>query len=311
MSRRGRSLAALLLCAVLALASLAAQARADVNVQYPGTAGLGKPFMVRVTSTEPLTGVELVWQGRTTRLAVTVWNERYIALGMLGAQSGKVKAGDHAFRLRLIDGKRKSEHLLPVKLETVKYREDRLTLPDKMVNPPASELKRIEEERRLTAEAIATMTERRDWRLPFVRPVPGIVTSEYGRRRILNGRAGNPHAGIDFRAASGTPVMAAAAGRVVLAGDHYFAGKSVYVDSGGGMITMYFHMSSLAVKKGDLVAAGQVVGASGSTGRSTGPHLHFGLALTRQLVDADSLFSSTSDKLLEKSVFTRIDPVWK
>jgi len=106
-------------------------------------------------------------------------------------------------------------------------------------------------------------------------------------------------------------VKAALPGRVVLAGDHYFAGKSVYVDSGGGVISMYFHLNSISVKQGDTVKSGQIVGKSGSTGRSTGPHLHFGLSLSGQAVDSEPLFSSTSANLLDKSSFIKLALKWQ
>ncbi len=286
-------------------------ASAEVNVQCPSSVGLGKPFMVRVTSSVPLTGVEAVWQGRIVQLGVSVWNERYISLALLGTQVGKVKTGDHPITLRLLSGERSSEHPFSIKVTPVQYKEDRLTLPESMVTPPASELKRIEAERKLTGAALATMTAERRWGLPIVRPVSGIVTSPYGRRRILNGKPRSPHAGVDFRAAVGTPVLATLPGKVVLTGDHYYAGKSIYVDSGGGVISHYFHMHTIDVKKGDSVKPGQVIGKSGVTGRATGPHLHFGLALAGQMVDPEPLFSATSSGMLEKAALRKLTPRWK
>ncbi len=289
----------------------ATAAAAEVNVQFPASTGIGKPFVLRVTSSIPLTGVEVVWQGRTTPLAITTWNERYIALGLLGTQVGKAKTGGQTLILRLFSGNRKSEHRLPVKVTPVKYREDHLTLPESMVTPPASELERIAAERQRTAKALATMTTERRWGLPIVRPVSGIVTSPYGRRRILNGKPRAHHAGVDFRAATGTPVSAALPGTVVLTGDHYYAGKSVYVDSGGGAISHYFHLQSIDVKEGDTVKAGQIIAKTGSTGRSTGPHLHFGLSLSGQMVDTEPLFTATIAQMLEKAAFSKIVPAWK
>ena len=107
---------------------------------------------------------------------------------------------------------------------------------------------------------------------------------------------------MDFRAAAGNPVRAALPGRVVLAGDHYFAGKSVYVDSGGGVISHYFHLDSIGVREGERVKRGAVIGKSGMTGRSTGPHLHFGLSLSGQLVNPEPLFDGTISAMLEMTV---------
>jgi murein DD-endopeptidase MepM/ murein hydrolase activator NlpD len=171
------------------------------------------------------------------------------------------------------------------------YPETKLSLPEKMVTPPQEVLERIAREREQVLKARNTATAQRYWTLPLQRPVPGVVTSPYGGRRILNGKPRAPHGGIDFRAASGTPVKAAVQGVVILTGEHYYAGKSVYIDSGNGMISIYMHLSEIAVKEGDLVRRGQVLGKSGMTGRATGPHLHFGLSLGGQLVDPQPLFN--------------------
>jgi murein DD-endopeptidase MepM/ murein hydrolase activator NlpD len=111
---------------------------------------------------------------------------------------------------------------------------------------------------------------------------------------------------VDFRAATGTPVRAALPGRVVLTGDHYYAGKSVYIDSGGGVITQYFHLDSIGVAEGDLVKKGAPVGKSGKSGRVTGPHLHFGLSLSGQQVNPESIFTGTLADLLERNAMVKI-----
>ena len=82
-------------------------------------------------------------------------------------------------------------------------------------------------------------------------------------------------------------------------GDHYYAGNSVYVDHGNGVVTMYFHLSEPTVKEGDVVKRGQTVGLTGMTGRATGPHLHFSVSVLGELVDPDTLFKGDSDSLLE------------
>ena len=142
------------------------------------------------------------------------------------------------------------------------------------------------------------MTARRLWTTPPERPVAGIVTSPYGFRRFFNGVPRNPHAGADFRAATGTPIRAMFAGRVVLTGNHFFAGGSIYIDSGNGVITEYFHLSEINVRAGDQVTKGQVIGLAGATGRVTGPHLHLGLNLAGQHVDPVPLFETSVTQLL-------------
>ncbi|NLA91042.1 MAG: M23 family metallopeptidase, partial [Synergistaceae bacterium] len=290
--------------AVLLLA--AGVALADTNIQYPSSVGLGNPFAIRVTSSEPLTAVSALWQGWTIPLDISQWNDRYIALGLFGTQAGKVKTGTFPLSLILEASGKKREVSLSIKVTPVKYREDHLTLPENMVTPPASVLNRIAEERKAAGKALSSLTLSRSWGLPLTRPVDGIVTSPYGRRRILNGKPRAPHGGVDFRAATGTPVRAALPGRVVLTGDHYYAGKSVYIDSGGGVITQYFHLDSIGVAEGDLVKKGAPVGKSGKSGRVTGPHLHFGLSLSGQQVNPESIFTGTLADLLERNAMVKI-----
>ncbi|MEZ4485493.1 MAG: M23 family metallopeptidase [Syntrophotaleaceae bacterium] len=95
-------------------------------------------------------------------------------------------------------------------------------------------------------------------------------------QRILSGQPRNYHSGVDLRARLGEAVNAAGGGQVVLVADHFFAGKSVYIDHGMGIVTMYFHLSQIAVKDGQLIEAGQLIGRAGASGRASGPHLHWG-----------------------------------
>jgi murein DD-endopeptidase MepM/ murein hydrolase activator NlpD len=107
----------------------------------------------------------------------------------------------------------------------------------------------------------------------------------FGKRRVFNGEPRSAHGGADYRARTGTPVLAAEAGLVVLAAHHFFAGKSVFVDHGGGLLSIYMHLSRIDVKEGQRVKRGDRLGLSGATGRVTGPHLHFGLRWRGAKVD--------------------------
>jgi murein DD-endopeptidase MepM/ murein hydrolase activator NlpD len=293
--------------AAVTLALFCGAAFGEVNIQYPASAGEGNPFAVRITSAEPLTGVSAKWQGWTIPLDITVWNGRYIAIGLFGAQSGKVKTGTYPMMLTLQSNGKKREIKLSIKITPVKYKEDRLTLPESMVTPPAAVLERIARERKAAGAALATLSLERNWGLPLIRPVDGIVTSPYGRRRILNGKPRTPHGGMDLRATTGTPVKAALSGRVVLTGDHYYAGKSIYIDSGGGVITQYFHLDSIEVKDGDIVKMGAIIAKSGQSGRVTGPHLHFGLCLSGQQVNPEPIFTKNLADLLEKTALAKVE----
>lgn len=171
------------------------------------------------------------------------------------------------------------------------YPVQRLTLPSEKVDLSAESLARVRRESREIAALWGRTGERR-FSLPLHPPLDPLPEGgRFGSRRIINDQPKSPHSGADYSADAGQPILAAAAGEVALVGDHFFAGKSVFIDHGDGLISMYFHMSRIDVEQGQMVRRGQVIGAVGSTGRATGPHLHFGLRWRRARVDPALLLS--------------------
>jgi murein DD-endopeptidase MepM/ murein hydrolase activator NlpD len=156
------------------------------------------------------------------------------------------------------------------------FPEERLNVESKYVEPPKETLERIRREKEKVGAIYVTRTPVPVSAKPFVRPVPGEPTSIFGTRRIFNGVPRSPHSGLDLRAATGTPVLASGDGKVVLAEEFYYSGNLVIVDHGGGLYTLYAHLSRIDVAAGDALKAGDVVGLSGATGRVTAPHLHWG-----------------------------------
>ncbi len=136
----------------------------------------------------------------------------------------------------------------------------------------------------------------RHFSLPLARPLATLPEGgRFGSRRFINGQPKNPHSGSDYAATTGTPILAVDAGTVVLAEDHFFAGNSVFIDHGDGLISMSFHMNRIQVSRGDIVEQGQAIGTVGATGRVTGPHLHFGLRWRSKRIDPEALFGRTAD----------------
>ena len=166
------------------------------------------------------------------------------------------------------------------------YPEQQLVIKNpELVNPPASALGRIEREQTHLEHVLNTWTADAAPGLSFIWPADGPQTSGFGLRRFYNGEEGSRHMGIDIGAPAGTPVRAPADGVVADAGDYYFCGNTLTIDLGQGLYSVYCHLSKISVKRGQHVKQGQIVGAIGATGRTTGPNLHWTVSLNGTPVD--------------------------
>lgn len=180
-----------------------------------------------------------------------------------------------------------SLHQLDYAVAAKKYQEQHLKVSPRTVDLSPEDTARYERERAHQQQVMATFTmpPPRMADLQMRPPVPGRRSSSFGLRRVFNGQPRNPHSGMDIAAPTGTPVVAPLPGRVIDTGDYFFNGGTVWLDHGGGLLTLYCHLSAIDVKVGDPLATGERLGAVGATGRVTGPHLHWGVMLNRAMVD--------------------------
>ena len=183
----------------------------------------------------------------------------------------------------MLNGKKST---LQFSVRDKKYREQRITLKtNKHVDLSPQDLARYAREKKLQDDAYQQFSAQQPSNLLLDRPVKGPLSSPFGLKRFFNDQPRAPHSGLDFAVPTGTPVHAPAAGRVILVGDYFFNGKTVFVDHGQGMISMFCHLSSIGVKSGDRLTRGQALGKVGATGRVTGAHLHWNVSLNDARVD--------------------------
>jgi len=166
------------------------------------------------------------------------------------------------------------------------YPTQRLHFSDsRLVEPPPELAQRIAAEQQRLGELKRHFTADREPDTRFELPASGRLSSRFGLRRILNGNPRSPHAGLDVAVATGQPVRAPAPGTVLSVDDFYFTGRTVVIDHGQGLLTLYAHLSSVAVTPGQPLQRGDTIGESGASGRATGPHLHWGVILGGSSVD--------------------------
>lgn len=296
-----------LLLSLLLLLS-AGEAYSASWVNFPTSWDIGQAFAVSISSTAEYSKPVVTWMNRSITLNVEQGGAGRISYGLLGSDVRNTKPGNYKILFEFVQGGKKYKASGNITLKAREYPFENLRVSAKMVNPPKKELPRIREEQKLVGAALRTMTPLRLWTTPPQPPLSSItLTSHYGFRRVYNGVPRNGHNGADIRAANGTDVRAPFAGTVVLTGFHYYAGGSVYIDSGNGVITAFFHLSNILVKKGDKVSKGQVVAKSGSTGRVTGPHLHYSLILGGQFVDPIPLLSTSITKMLRLGTQSQVN----
>jgi hypothetical protein len=220
------------------------------------------------------------WFGDQPVLVTSDHDQWYAVVGL----SLDVTPGSHELRVKIGD----ITKALDFEVNTKKYPEQHITMED------TSKIELSAEDEARADRELAVITElKHHWRaaqdtdLAFILPVKGRLAGRFGVHRFFNGEPRAPHAGLDVAVARGTPVKASARGRVLAVDDYFFNGRTIFVDHGNGLITMYCHLERIDVKTGDTVSKGQRIGRSGKTGRATGPHLHWSVVLNGAMVDPE------------------------
>lgn len=233
----------------------------------------GSPCLLTVEFATPPTALQGEWFGRRVDFFPSV--DRTVWHALAGADV-ETSPGNYTLALHatMADGKTAST-TRDIPIGASHYRETDLHVAENFVSPDAATLKRIAADKEIKDHAFSQSAPTPLWRGDFRLPVQSPATDSFGTRRVFNGKLASVHRGMDFRAASGTPVHAANAGRVILARNLFYEGNCVVIDHGQQFMTVYMHLSKILVSEGQALQTHQLLGLSGATGRATGPHLHF------------------------------------
>jgi murein DD-endopeptidase MepM/ murein hydrolase activator NlpD len=257
----------------------------------PKVAKQGGVCLIRTPGVYSFQSIEGEFRGDKIPMTLDLRSKTYE--GLLGIDMD-VRPGKYSIRFRGNDGDGKiyrGNSFLEVK--KVNFKTQTLKLPPGMVELDPKTLERVNQEAKRLEDLFADVRTEKLWKGAFLRPIPGEISTGFGLRRVINRQKKDPHSGVDMRAEEGTPVWASNRGVAVLADALFFSGKSVILDHGWGIYSMYFHLSEILVREGDPVEKGAILGRVGSTGRSTGPHLHWGIKIHGARVDPFALLKLT------------------
>ena len=183
-------------------------------------------------------------------------------------------------------------YCVPIKVNKKNFGESRITISDiSKVNLSEEDGKRAYKESQLIKNSLNKYSSDIRPSLKFINPVDGIISSRYGKQRYINDQPRSPHLALDIAAPEGARIIAPASGKVILIGDFFYSGNYLILDHGFGLISSYSHMSRVDVQTNDYLSQGDVIGEVGSTGRVTGPHLHWSVYLGGERINPESLIA--------------------
>jgi murein DD-endopeptidase MepM/ murein hydrolase activator NlpD len=280
-------------CLLLAIIILAVPLLATAETSPPGATaraktGVAKPWAIRWQPAQLVNGAPIVFEiappVRLTELSAKwlghqVWFSYDAAskawYGIAGV-SLETRPGSYALDLTGTTSRATQiSFTRKMLVQAAKYPSIKVTVAKRFTEPSKAQLERIHQDSSVKQDVFQHTNPDREWSGKFLAPVVAPVSDVFGTRRTFNGKVQSMHQGLDYGVPTGTPISAANAGIVLLAGPLYFEGNCVVLDHGQGLLTLYLHLSEIKVKQGERIAAGQEIGLSGGTGRATGPHLHF------------------------------------
>ena len=226
--------------------------------------------------------------------------QKDVYIGLIGISYYR-QPGEYPLLLEWTD--RQGYHQQPffLKVAEGRFKSEKLKVAPKKVSPPEEERIRIREQQSQVQSVYRFSHAFPVWDTPFQRPISGAVTSPFGTRRTYNRKLKSYHNGVDFRAATGSPIYAANSGIIKFASELFYSGNTVIIDHGKGLFTIYAHLSRISVSIGQRVEKGEEIGLAGSTGRSNGPHLHWGAKLNGTYVDPLDLLDTINALFIKRN----------
>lgn len=261
----------------------AAELSISVSTRAPA---LGDPVVVEVAANGAVDNLVLRWKSAD-------WPMREIGPGryegLIGVDLDDPEGPAVVAAEGVLDGARYHAEA-ELMVSPRKFAVQELTLPKGMAEFDDATLRRIGQEAGELSRRFSRVTLPR-WRTPFLPPVKEYRPVNFGARRVINGDPRMPHSAVDIHLPEGTPVRAIADGQVAFAGEQFFGGRSVVIDHGGGVFSIYYHLKEYSVAEGQEISRGVRVGSVGATGRATGPHLHFGVRVPGGRIDPTRLLA--------------------
>jgi murein DD-endopeptidase MepM/ murein hydrolase activator NlpD len=284
---------AVFLLLFLALPSVKAQTNVGFRLisWSPQRLESGSPVLFRIEVDQPADSLRGTWLDHPLVFTRAHQGNTWYALAGIDVEQAP---GTYALQLTATEaGGREVRATQKVEVLPGSYKTTSLHVEEKYVQPDPATLARIAADKAVKDAAFAHTISEPLWKGSFQSPVPFTPTDSFGTRRMFNGKLASIHRGTDFHAPSGTPVVAANDGVVIIAQGMFYEGNLVVIDHGQQFSTLYMHLSKIEVKVGDRVHKGERLGLSGATGRVTGPHLHLGVRWQGMYVDAVKLLKIT------------------